>query len=147
MLAGIDIAIERDAVALALSGADVGTIGPPVAAAARPGSPAAIASLVRAGAALGLEFAASSTGGYRPLAPERTVAIDMAALNRVVAIDPVNMFVLMEAGCTWASLDAALAPVGLRAAAHDPTFVHGQRLRSGSHGTKLSALLGSPLPE
>jgi FAD/FMN-containing dehydrogenase len=44
----------------------------------------------------------------------RAAVIDTGRLNRVVEIDPNGLWVTVEAGCTWAALDAALAPHGLR---------------------------------
>jgi len=55
----------------------------------------------------------SYTGGYVAEA-NRTISLDLSAMNRILAIRPEDMVVTVEAGCTWAALHAALAPLGLR---------------------------------
>jgi len=49
--------------------------------------------------------------------PEETPAllIDLSGLDRVLEINAQDLYARVEAGCTWAALDAALAPEGLRA--------------------------------
>lgn len=42
------------------------------------------------------------------------VAFDTARLNRVLEVNAEDMYVRVEAGCTWADLHAALKPTGLR---------------------------------
>jgi FAD/FMN-containing dehydrogenase len=42
------------------------------------------------------------------------VLFDLRALNRIVTIAADDMYVTVEAGCTWEALDQALAPLGLR---------------------------------
>ncbi|MEM1261267.1 MAG: FAD-binding oxidoreductase [Pseudomonadota bacterium] len=56
---------------------------------------------------------ASYTDGYVPT-DDNTVSFDLAALNKIVAIDATNMTVTVEAGCTWADLHSALAAQQLR---------------------------------
>ncbi len=55
----------------------------------------------------------SYTGGYVP-DRDACVLIDTRELARVVEIDPDDMYVTVEAGCTWEALEAALAPHGVR---------------------------------
>ena len=55
----------------------------------------------------------SYTGGYLP-STNKSVSIDTSRLNRVVEINADDMFVTVEAGCTWADLHKALAGTGLR---------------------------------
>ncbi len=55
----------------------------------------------------------SYTGGYVPGAPN-TVSLDLCRMNRVLAVREDDMVVTVQAGCTWAALNAALAPRGLR---------------------------------
>lgn len=45
----------------------------------------------------------------------RSVAIDTRGLNRIVAVNETDLWATVEAGVTWAQLDADLAPRGLRA--------------------------------
>lgn len=59
----------------------------------------------------------SYTSGYLADRPGALV-IDMAAMDRILAIDPVDMTVTVEAGCTWAALYAALKPLGF----HTPAW-------------------------
>lgn len=56
----------------------------------------------------------SYTGGYLPAAPG-AVMIDTRRMNRILTIDAENMFVTVEAGCSWAALYEALKKKGLRA--------------------------------
>lgn len=55
----------------------------------------------------------SYTAAYLPDRP-RSLVVDTAALTGIETIDETDLFVTVEAGCTWAMLDAALAPRGLR---------------------------------
>ncbi len=55
----------------------------------------------------------SYTGGYTP-STEKSVVVDMRAMNRVVEINTDDMYVIVEAGCTWKDLYEALAPHGVR---------------------------------
>jgi FAD/FMN-containing dehydrogenase len=56
----------------------------------------------------------SYTRAFQPTL-ERAVVLDFARLDRVREIAPALGHVTVEAGCTWARLDAALADHGLRA--------------------------------
>jgi len=55
----------------------------------------------------------SYTGGYLP-STNKSVSIDTSRMNRVVEINTEDMFVTVEAGCTWADLHKALQGTGLR---------------------------------
>jgi FAD/FMN-containing dehydrogenase len=55
----------------------------------------------------------SYTSGYIP-ADDRTLSLDMRRLDKVLRVNPEDMTVTVEAGCTWLALNAALAPHGLR---------------------------------
>jgi len=73
----------------------------------------------------------SYTDGY--LYPgEGAVLFDLRALNQIVTIAVEDMYVTVEAGCTWEALDRALAPLGLRAPYWGPV--------SGLHATVGGAL-------
>jgi FAD/FMN-containing dehydrogenase len=56
---------------------------------------------------------ASYTAGYLPSTPA-SILVDMGRLNRVIEINQIDSYVTVEPGVTWASLAAALAPLGLR---------------------------------
>lgn len=75
---------------------------------------AGVALATRAGVALfprggGMSY----TSGALP-DRARSLVVDTSALTRIETINPTDLFVTVEAGCTWAALDAALAPHGLR---------------------------------
>ena len=55
----------------------------------------------------------SYTGGYVPV-DARSVIIDLRGMNRIVEINSTDMYVEVEAGCTWERLYAALKQQGLR---------------------------------
>lgn len=54
----------------------------------------------------------SYTDGYLVTRPG--ITIDMRSMDQVIEINQEDMFVTVEAGCTWSQLDEALAPHGLR---------------------------------
>lgn len=54
----------------------------------------------------------SYTDGYLLTRPG--ITIDMRAMDRVLEVNTDDMFVRVEAGCTWAKLDEALKPHGVR---------------------------------
>lgn len=87
----------------------------------------------------------SYTEAYLPTTPA-SILLDTSSLDRIVDIDARALWVTVEAGCTWAKLDAALAPHGVRAAfwgpfsGHDATI--GGALSNGS-ATFGSGLAGS----
>lgn len=55
----------------------------------------------------------SYTGGYVP-ARDGSVLLDMRRMNRVLEINVDDMYVIVEAGCTWKDLYETLAPHGVR---------------------------------
>lgn len=55
----------------------------------------------------------SYTSGTVP-EQENSISLDLAQMNNIVSIDPVNMTVTVEPGCTWEKLHTALSPLGLR---------------------------------
>ncbi len=56
----------------------------------------------------------SYTKGYIP-ARAGTLSLDLSKLDQIVRIDAADMVATVQAGCTWKTLDDALAPLGLRA--------------------------------
>ena len=98
---------------------DVHTFGPQPLAVFRPAHIAALSDGLRAAAAEGLAIVPrgggmSYTRGYVADAPGALI-VDLGRMNRILAIDTVDMTVTVEAGCTWAMLHTALAPRGVRA--------------------------------
>lgn len=55
----------------------------------------------------------SYTGGYLP-GRAGAVIVDLSKMDRVLSVNETDMIVTVEAGCTWATLHAALKPKGLR---------------------------------
>jgi FAD/FMN-containing dehydrogenase len=75
---------------------------------------AAVAAACRAGRAIFTRGGgASYTDGYLPNTA-RSILIDVGRLDRIVEINTRDMYVTVEAGVTWATLDATLAKQGLR---------------------------------
>lgn len=54
----------------------------------------------------------SYTDGYAPTQPG--ITLDLRGMNKVVEINDHDMYVTVEAGCTWAALNEALAPYKLQ---------------------------------
>jgi FAD/FMN-containing dehydrogenase len=96
---------------------DVHTVGPEPCAVFRPGSIGELSAGLKAAAERGLMIVPrgggmSYTKGY--VAPEAgALIVDLGRMDRVLDIDPVDMLVTVEAGCTWAALHEALKPLGL----------------------------------
>ncbi len=82
----------------------------------------------------------SYTGGVVPARAE-SVVFDLTAMDRVVEIDPVNRWVRVEAGCTWAALFEAMAPHGLRVPFFGP--LSGYRATIGGALSQRAAFFGS----
>lgn len=62
---------------------------------------------------------ASYTDGYTPAEPN-TILIDTARLNRILEINAEDMYVTVETGVTWATLNDALKTKGLRTPFYGP---------------------------
>lgn len=113
---GADV-VRTDDAALTLYSQDVFSRGGRPLAIVRPADAEALAAAVGLITADGIAIVPrgggmSYTGGY--LAEAGAVVIDTAGMDRVLAVDPINMTAKVEAGCTWAKLYAALQPLGLR---------------------------------
>lgn len=90
----------------------------PPALAVRPASVEALQAVVRAATEAGCAVVPrgggfSYTGGYLADRPG-AVLLDLTGLDRVVEIAAQDGYVVVEAGCTWATLHDALKPLGLR---------------------------------
>ncbi len=97
---------------------DIYSTGQPAAMVVRPGSRDQLAWAVGLATAAGYSViprggATSYTGGFLPDRPE-SVMVDCGRLDRVVEVDAGNMYVTVEAGCTWKTLYESLEPRGLR---------------------------------
>jgi len=82
----------------------------------------------------------SYTGSYIP-AVEHTISLDMARMNRVLAVSPEDMTVTVEPGCTWSALNGALKPLGLRTPFWGP--MSGLTSTIGGGISQLNAMLGA----
>ena len=80
------------------------------------------------------------TSSYIP-AVERTVSLDMSRMGRVLDVSADDMTVTVEAGCTWASLNDALKPHGLRTPFWGP--MSGLLSTVGGGISQLNAMLGA----
>lgn len=153
---GVDF--ELDGEARALVSQDLFTTSRhPVSAIARPRDRAALARLVRhaAGASIPLVprgGGMSYTRGYLADVPD-ALSVDLSGLGVIERIDAENLVAVVEPGCTWERLRAALAPKGLRARFGGP--LSGLRATigggisqnaafwgSGRHGTAAESVLG-----
>ena len=117
-LAGLAADVLTGAEDRAFYGGDIAADGVLPLAIFRPHDIAALANGVALATAAGLALFPRGGGmSYtRGAVPDRNRAlvIDTAALTAIETINPVDLFVTAQAGCTWAQLDAALAPHGLR---------------------------------
>ena len=135
---------------------DLFFIGAVAALAVRPGTreelARAVACVTDAGFAIvprggGLSY----TGGYVPRS-EASVLFDTRRLDRIIEINADDMYVTVEAGCTWAALYDALTPFRLRPPHFGPASgristiggslsQHSAFFGSGLHGTSADSTL------
>ena len=94
----------------------------------------------------------SYTGGYTP-GQARTVIIDLRPMDAILEINTQDMYVVVEAGCTWVRLYEALKAMGVRTPYFGPMSgfraTVGGALSQGSfflgsseHGTVADSVLG-----
>lgn len=121
-------AVMVDAATRAFFAHDIHAAGVPPLAVVRPATREAAAAVI--GCATGYGIAIFPRGGgmsytdaYLPTTGD-SILLDTTALDRVVAIAARGLWATVEAGCTWARLDAALAPHGVRAAFWGPFSGH-----------------------
>jgi D-lactate dehydrogenase (cytochrome) len=120
---------EREA-----ASADLYSAGAICAAVVRPSDVAEVSTAVRVAAEAGLAVlprgaGLTYTGGYVP-PHERCIVLDLARLNRIVEVSARDMYVTVEAGCTWKQVYDALDAHDLRL----PCF--------GTHSGALSTVGG-----
>lgn len=153
--------ISADADALALAGGDIFHTGDPVAAVARPGSVADVQALVAAVRRHGLHIVprgggVSYTGATVSAAPDCAVHVDMRGLAAIREINARDMYVVVEAGCSWQALEEALAPHGLEVPFRGPVSgrlatIGGAVAQNavfygtGRHGTAADSVIGIEL--
>ncbi len=116
-----------------------------VVAVVAPGSTDELAQVIAQAKADGLTMAprgagASYTSAYLP-AGAAAISLDMARMNQILAIDPAAMTVTVQGGCTWAALNAALKPHGLRTPFWGP--MSGLVSTIGGGLSQLNAMFGA----
>lgn len=84
----------------------------------------------------------SYTKGYLP-AHENAVVFDMRKLARVVEVNADDLYITVEAGCTWEQVNAALEKTGLRTGYWGP--LSGVNATVGGALSQNSAFFGSAL--
>lgn len=114
---------------------------------ARPGNTDELAAVVAAAAAAGHAVVArgggmSYTRGYQPERAD-TVLIDTRRMNRILEINTEDMFVRVEAGCTWKQLYEALLDRNVRTPYFGP--LSGMYATVGGALSQNSLFLGSGL--
>jgi FAD/FMN-containing dehydrogenase len=139
--------VVRDPAELAFHALDVYGEGAPLAAVLRPADVDTLVRCVREVTAAGIALVArggglSYTDGYLAARPQ-SVLVDTTRLDRIVEINAGDRYVVVEAGVTWAALDAALAPHGLRTPYWGP--LSGLRATVGGALSQGSVFLGSGL--
>lgn len=113
-----DDVVSTDHADLTLASMDIYSSGPLPLAVLRPGNVAELSRAVAMACSSGLSVvprggAASYTGGVVPQSAE-TVVVETTRMNQIIEIDDKNMFVTVEAGCTWQHLWETLGDRGLR---------------------------------
>ncbi len=124
---------------------DVFSQGVMAAAVVRPESREALARAVAAicgagRAAIPRGGGMSYTGGYLPTEAD-SILIDTGEINRVLEVNSEDMYVTVEAGCTWKALHEALQGSGLRPAYWGP--LSGIRATVGGSLSQNSIFWGS----
>ncbi len=150
-------ALRTDEATRCLYSQDVYRAGYLAAAVVSPDSTQQVAQLVRLAGEAGVDLfvrggGMSYTDAYLPTS-ERSVVLDITRMNRIRDINVTDLHATVEAGCTWAALDDALAKHGVRAVFWGP--MSGRRATigggmsqgaatfgSGLHGTSAAAALG-----
>ena len=138
-------AVITDADTCAYHSQDVFATGPTVAAVIRPTTVADLANAVKILTTAGIAIfprggGYSYTDAYLPTGPNG-VSLDMSGLSEIIEINTEDMFVTVQAGCTWEVLDHALAPHGVRAEFWGP--LSGFKATIGGGMSQGAASLGS----
>ncbi len=138
--------VRDDERSLRLHSEDVWTAGSHVAMLiVAPGSTAELTAVAAAAHQAGVAIAPrgagmSYTSAYLPVT-ETTVSLDMTRMNRVLSVNPDDMTVTVEAGCTWLKLNEALAPHGVRTPFWGP--MSGIYSTIGGGLSQLNAMFGA----
>ena len=111
-------AVLTDAASCDLYAQDIYTRALPALAVVRPATAAQLAQVVGVATRSGHAVIArgggmSYTSGYVPAEPD-SIMIDMGRLNQVTECNTEDMYVTVEAGCTWKALHESLQGTGYR---------------------------------
>lgn len=154
-----DTAVLTDAASLVLFSQDIFAQSevPPVAI-LQPRETSQVHALTRIAANHGIALVPrgggmSYTSGYVPQGAPNYLVVDTSPMSSIVTIDAENMFVVVEAGCTWKALFEALTAKGLRTPFWGPlsgmvATVGGSVSQnaafwgSGAHGSAADSVLG-----
>lgn len=114
---GMDAVLE-DPQTLALYSQDVYRGGERAIAVVRPADREQVCKVVAVAGRLGLSVhirggGMSYTDACLPNT-DQAIVLDMCCMDRVIRVEPEDLYAVVEPGCTWAALDTALAPHGLR---------------------------------
>lgn len=126
-----DGGVITDPAQLRFHSMDLMWTGPVAAAVVRPKTIAQVVSLTRIASNHGVALVPrgggmSYTMGYVPRHAD-SIIVDLTGLDRIVEINETDMYVTVEAGCSWRSLYEALSARGLRTPYFGPV--------SGVHAT------------
>jgi len=137
--------VAADPATLTLHSADIWRRAESPILAVAPGSTEELSRVIALVHAAGLAIAprgagASYTAAYLP-ARAGTVSLDMTRMDQVLAVDPGAMTVTVQGGCTWAALNAALKPHGLRTPFWGP--MSGLVSTIGGGLSQLNAMFGA----
>jgi len=111
--------LKTDTETRALYSQDVYRAGKLASAVVSPTDRSQVSEILRAAGAVGISVYVRGGGmSYTDaFTPEKTPALllDLGGLDKVLEINAQDLYATVEAGCTWAALDEALAREGLRA--------------------------------
>ncbi len=110
--------VLTDAVERSFYSTDIYKTGALPAAVVRPTNAADVAQVVQLAVAAGVAVVprgggASYTDGYTPT-EVGSISIDTSRMNQILEINERDMYVVVQVGVTWASLNEALSAKGLR---------------------------------
>ena len=111
-------AVSGDDDARAFMSQDIWAVGETAVAVVTPRSVEELSEAVKAAHARGLVLnprggGMSYTRGYTP-DRDNVAILDMSKMDDIIEINAEDMYVTVEAGCTWKTLHDALTPLGLR---------------------------------
>lgn len=111
--------IQTESNARILASQDVYRSGEQPLAVVQPATTAEVSQVVALAAAAGVAVyprggGLSYTDAYLPN-HTRSIVLDTSRLREIREVNVQDRYALVEAGCTWAALDAALEPLGVRA--------------------------------